>query len=105
MTTTDDEEDWSTCDGTVLIRRAKHILAYGGGPEGGFVMINSEWCSWNREWAELATYRELKDQKLIWRHLEDEDETINIVPKEYQLQEDENEWDADEWSNETIILT
>ena len=69
-----EEEDWDTCYGTVLIRRAKHILAYGGGPEGGFVMINSEWYSLNREWAELATYKKLKDQKLIWRHLNDEDE-------------------------------
>ena len=42
-TSQEEEEDWDTCYGTVLIRRAKHILAYGGGPEGGFVMINSEW--------------------------------------------------------------
>ena len=41
--TSQEEEDWDTCQGTVLIRRAKHILAYGGGPERGFVMINSEW--------------------------------------------------------------
>ena len=30
---------------------------------------------------------------------------MKIIPKEYHLKEDENEWDPDEWNNETIILT
>jgi hypothetical protein len=96
----EEEESWETVYGTTGINGANHIITYGGGPEGGFVMMNSKWYSWNREWFNVATYTLLTGQKLIWRHLDGEDEKCKVVPQEYEVQEDEHDWDPEEWDND-----
>ena len=97
--TVEEEESWESVYGTTGINGANHIITYGGGPEGGYVMMNSAWYEWNREWFNLATYRWLVGKKLIWRHLDDEDEKCKVVPYEYRLRKNEHNWDRQRWNN------
>ena len=63
-------------------------------------MMNSKWYSWDRQWFNLATYTFLEGQKLIWRHLDGEDEKCKVVPLDYEVNEEEHDWDPEQWDND-----
>ena len=54
--------DWELVYGTAKIYETKHIVTYGGGPEGGFVYFTSRqtgrggWYKWHHDWFKKAVY-------------------------------------------------
>jgi len=90
-----EQEDvaWETVYGSTTIYRTKHIITYGGGPEGGYVYFFRErapgWYSWHRDWFKEAVYTKLDGQVLaIW--WDDGVERVGVVPLDYEPDEDED---------------
>ena len=84
--------DWITIYGSIEIYKTKHIITYGGGPEGGFVYFYKEresgWYSWDRDWFRSPVYIKIDGQIAIY--WDDDVEKIGIVPHDYELDEDDD---------------
>ena len=84
--------EWSTVYGSTKIYQTKHIITYGGGPEGGFVYFYREreagWYSWDRGWFQQAVYTKVDGKIAIW--WDDDVERIGVVPHDYEPDEDED---------------
>ncbi len=52
--------EWETVYGSAKIYKSKHLVTYGGGPEGGYVYFYKErdpgWYRWHRTWFQPPTY-------------------------------------------------
>ena len=90
-----EQEDvaWETVYGSTTIYRTKHLITYGGGPEGGYVYFFRErapgWYSRHRDWFKEAEYTKLDGRVLaIW--WDDGVERIGVVPLDYEPDEDED---------------
>ena len=94
--------EWATVHGSTEIYKTKHIITYGGGPEGGFVYFYREreagWYSWDRGWFQSAVYTKVDGQIAIW--LDDDVERIGVVPHDYEPGEDETIMDDELMQNE-----
>jgi len=82
-----------TVYGSTTIYRTKHIITYGGGPEGGYVYFFRErapgWYSWHRDWFKEAVYTKLDGQVLaVW--WDDGVERVGVVPLDYEPDENED---------------
>ena len=84
--------EWTTVYGSTKIYQTKHIVTYGGGPEGGFVYFYREreagWYSWDRGWFQQAVYTKVDGKIAIW--WDDDVERIGVVPHDYEPDEDED---------------
>ena len=94
--------DWSTVHGSTKIYQTKHIITYGGGPEGGFVYFYREreagWYSWDRGWFQPAVYTKVDGKIAVW--WDDDVEKIGVVPHDYEPGEDETIMDDELMQNE-----
>ena len=86
------EIEWDTVYGSTMIYKTKHIITYGGGPDGGYVYFYKEresgWYSWERGWHTPPSYQKLDGQIAIW--WDDGTEKIGVVPHDYEPDEDED---------------
>ena len=86
------EIEWETVYGSTVIHKTKHIITYGGGPEGGYVYFYKErepgWYSWERDWFKPPSYKKLDGQIAIW--WDDGVERIGLVPHDYEPDEEED---------------
>ena len=84
--------EWEAVYGSLVIYRTKHILTYGGGPEGGYVYFYRErepgWYSWRRDWFRPPVYTKLDGQVAIW--WDENVERIGVVPHDYEPPEGED---------------
>ena len=83
--------EWETVYGSAEIYKTKHILTYGGGPEGGYVYFYRErepgWYEWQREWFKPPVYSKVVGViAIFW---DDGVERIGVVPYDYEPPEDE----------------
>jgi hypothetical protein len=97
----DPEIEWETVFGSTVIYKTKHMITYGGGPEGGYVYFFREreagWYSWRRDWFQPPVYTKVEGQVAIW--WDDGVERIGVVPHDYEPPEDEEIIIcSDEWS-------
>ena len=100
----DPEIEWEEVFGSTVIYKTKHMITYGGGPEGGYVYFYREreagWYKWERGWFQEPRYTKVDGQVAIW--FDDGVERIAVVPDDYEPDEDEEIIIcSDEWS-ETI---
>jgi len=89
MPTEPDEPDiWETCYGTTYICNVKHIVLYGGGPEGGLVFFNKKrrkgWYKWHRDWFQYAKYEKITEGQVATKHASGEDEKFAILPSNWE---------------------
>ena len=86
------EIEWETVYGSTMIYKTKHIITYGGGPEGGYVYFYKErepgWYAWERDWFKPPSYQKVDGQIAIW--WDDRTERIGLVPHDYEPDEDED---------------
>jgi hypothetical protein len=84
--------EWMTVYGATEIYKTKHIITYGGGPEGGYVYFYRErvagWYEWHRDWMQPPAYTKVDGQiAIFWA---DGVERIGVVPWDYEPEEDED---------------
>jgi len=98
----DPEIEWETVFGSTVIYKTKHMITYGGGPEGGYVYFFREreagWYSWRRDWFQPPVYTKVDGQvAILWD--DDGVERMGVVPYDYEPPEDEEIIIcSDEWS-------
>ena len=84
--------NWETVYGSTVIYKTKHILTYGGGPEGGYVYFYRErepgWYAWERTWGTAPTYTKLEG--LLVQKFEDDIEYVSVVPPDYEPEEEDD---------------
>ena len=87
-----EEIEWETVYGFTMIYKTKHIITYGGGPEGGYVYFYKErepgWYAWERDWLTTPTYKKLDGQIAIWWG--DGTEKIGVLHRDYEPSEDDD---------------
>ena len=85
--------DWTTVYGSTVIYKTKHIITFGGGPDGGFVYFYREreagWYSWTRDWFRSPVYTKVDGKIAIWWD-DDGVEKISVVPPDYEPDADDN---------------
>ena len=78
--------------GSTVIYKTKHMITYGGGPEGGYVYFYQEreagWYKWERGWFQEPAYEKVDGQVAIF--WDDGVERIGVVPHDYEPDEDED---------------
>jgi hypothetical protein len=88
-----DTLDWEAVCGTTIIYRTKHVLTYGGGPEGGYVYLYKEreagWYEWRRDWGTPPTYTKV-DGMLVQRFDEQDVELIAVAPYDFEYDGEED---------------
>ncbi len=59
--------DWKTVYGIVNIYKSKHIVTYGGGPEGGYVYKERDpgWYRWRRTWFQSPAYTKMLTGQVV----------------------------------------
>ena len=84
----DEEDEWETLYGCTEIYETLHSRTSGGGPEGGYVFFYREreqgWYRWSRTWGEGPTYERITSGQVAFRHRQDEDEKIMVLPDNYE---------------------
>jgi hypothetical protein len=79
--------DWETVYGTTKIYETKHIVTYGGGPEGGYVYFYKErdpgWYRWHRTWFKPTTYTKVLTGHVATK-FEDGVEYIGRLPDNWE---------------------
>ena len=84
--------EWTTVYGSTEIYKTKHIITYGGGPDGGFVYFYKEreagWYSWDRDWFRPPVYTKVDGKIAIW--WDDDVEKIGVVSHDYEPDENED---------------
>ena len=89
------EIEWETVYGVPTIYQSRHILTYGGGPEGGYVYFYKErepgWYKWSRTWSQEPKYEKIAHGKIVNKYSPDEDEKIALVPESWTPPEDDEE--------------
>ena len=87
------EVEWETVYGITVIYKTRHIITYGGGPEGGYVHFYKErpagWYRWERAWGPEPTYTKIAGGQVATAWIDDV-EKIGILP------DDDYDWDEDE---------
>ena len=85
--------DWTAVYGSTMIYKTKHLITFGGGPEGGFVYFYREreagWYSWERDWFRPPVYTKVDGQIAIYWD-DDGIENIGIVPHDYEPDGDDD---------------
>ena len=80
--------DWETVFGNVEIYQTKHIVTYGGGPEGGYVYFYKErdpgWYTWHRDWFKPPTYTKILTGQVATLFTEDGVEKIGVLPDNWE---------------------
>jgi len=80
--------DWETVYGSAEIYQTKHIVTYGGGPEGGYVYFYKErepgWYTWHRDWFTPPTYKKILTGQVAQLFTEDGVEKIGILPANWE---------------------
>ena len=91
--------EWETVYGSTMIHNVKHLITYGGGPEGGFVFFNKKrrkgWYKWHRDWFQPPKYEKIAEGQVAinWS---DGVEKIGVLP---------TNWDElGYWENEDLII-
>ena len=64
-----------------------HYVTYGGGPEGGYVILGDAWYSWNRGWGTPLKYEAIDGKILVWKF--DGFDNVKLVSADYKLKDDE----------------
>jgi hypothetical protein len=86
-----DTLEWEATFGTTTIYRTKHIITYGGGPEGGYVYFYKEreagWYEWERDWFGPPTYTKV-DGLMLQRFDADGVEYLAVAPHGFEYQGD-----------------
>ena len=84
--------DWEYVYGSTTIYETQHIVTYGGGPEGGFVVFFRErepgWYSWERGWFQEPQYKKLNGI-LAQKFTEDGAEYVAVVPRDYETEDED----------------
>jgi len=84
--------NWETVYGSTVIYKTKHVITYGGGPEGGYVYFYRErepgWYAWERNWGTAPTYTKLDG--LLVQKFEDDIEYVSVVPPDYEPEEEDD---------------
>ena len=84
---TEPEVEWETVYGSVEIYRTKHIITYGGGPEGGYVYFWCErspgWYNWHRDHFQEPRYTKIQSGQVAVKW-EDDVEKIGILPDNWE---------------------
>lgn len=69
--------------GSFRIDGVKHIITYGGGPEGGYVYFyegrERGWYRWHRTWFQEATYTKVDDGQVAFFLNDDGSEYIGVI--------------------------
>ncbi len=80
--------DWETVYGSFSIYKTKHIITYGGGPEGGYVYFWRErdpvWCRWHRSWNQAPTETKVSTGQVATKFGEDGVEYIGVLPDSWE---------------------
>jgi hypothetical protein len=86
-----DTLEWEATCGTTTIYRTKHVLTYGGGPEGGYVYFYKEreagWYEWERRWGRPPTYTKV-DGLMVQKFDEDCVEYLAVAPQDFEYNGD-----------------
>ena len=82
----DPEIEWEEVFGSTVIYKTKHLITFGGGPEGGYVYFYREreagWYKWERGWFQPPAYTKVDGQiAIFW---DDGVERIGVVPHDYE---------------------
>ena len=95
------EVEWETVYGITVIYKTRHIITYGGGPEGGYVYFYKErcpgWYKWERTWGTEPTYTKIPSGQVATTWIDDT-EYIGILP------DDGYDWNNDEDDNDDITI-
>ena len=89
-----DDFQIETLFGFTHIRKVKHYITYGGGPEGGFVYFTSRrrgkggWYKWHRDWFKEAVYTKVVDGQVAFLIHADGSEKIAILPDKWETEVD-----------------
>ena len=94
----DEGTDWTRYQklyGWTKIRKVKHYLTYGGGPEGGVVRFRrGGWHVWHRDWGGRADYVEIPEElEVVYYDNENGVEAVKLVPNDYQTGDCDRFWD------------
>ncbi len=80
--------DWETVYGTVNNYKSKHLVTYGGGPEGGYVYFYKErdpgWYRWHRTWFQPPVYTKMLTGQVATKIGEDGGEYIGVLPDNWE---------------------